>query len=723
MSESEDGNEQGRARLENIVREASVAIVAPDDDLSDHLNEVLWKEKLNFATPELLNDPAKLDFNKYSVIVALDSAEFLNNAPLKANCRVPVILVGEKVDREILAKDFNISDAVKIEKKQREKSLTLLTFAVRNAKYSYSIDSKLFAEAIRQAAYKKFEFDELCKAFPSIEQHINALEIRDEIHYVAEGNHGQTDEQKAKYWVRGRARQISKFDAAHLIALAQMEEIKQKGTKMEFAKLIATYDKLYTETKACYFEKKIKELFDYSDKKETGAWLLNAIDLKHENLEYLLGLWCAEHPQMIGNVGKITRHRNDVVEYMVGDSPGKYIFKMSQSKSDSLRKEKKIIDKFREFNESVKKSSRLKRYVNFPFVKKSIFSDEKGIDFLMIKKASGVPIYDYIIGLEDELKKATDAKKAAEISDDISATVEQEIAEIAKVSALGCAIKLKAPVFVNKAHCEKYYIEQVEKKFIGKPGVSEYSEFSGKSRYYPEFKGGLATILNDKSALDCTRDRILECASPIFKLVAGMKDGIFTDRSSKNILKSSRQMYMVDFETLRDMPLMFELAVALRGGLASEEECTLKEDLYFGKEKVAGEGEKMQRNKVYIAQFNNCLEDELAKVADAVKEKRLKEIKLAENFSEAVTHYNAVAAIYNMIGVGIFTRRMIIQGPSYVYGANKAFADLLANISHLHEHFKNDSLAQSKLNDLKQICSDIYTKDWEEFAKDYGQKT
>jgi len=750
-SDKEEETQNG-ATLETLVTNSELVIASSNDELLSYLNDLISEAKIVFSNVELVKELPKNSLERCITVLIADDAAVSCKDGLNINYKAPILLVTEKKGMAQRKSEFNVHNTIELKTEELEKQKTLFGFSVRDAKHKYFIDIGEFSEVMRDAIYKKLELDELCKRFSLIDDAINnPKRIDEEIYYVGKGDHGITEEEKATYWLRGPARPISKFEAAHLVAIEKADEIKRKGSKMDLAQLISIYADLYKKTNAAYFEEKTEDLFDYSDK--TGKWLLETVDVNDENHAYTLGMWLAQHPQLIGGIGQITRYRHDIIEYFLGDQVGNYIFKVDSSKSGFLRKEKMMIDKFRELNKKIKSSKGIGRYVDLPTLKRHVFKD--GFDFLMFSRARGQSVYELNLQLQEQMRNSQ--KKIVELPSDNSnleksivqcnldkkreefnkkieelnqeyakasnqrkSLADQVLHEAAKICAMGHSISLSNPDLVAKVHNEQYYLERIAQKFVGSSESRDYAEVSQKGRHQPRFKGGLATIVEDKSELSYLNIMITENSKCLAKIAAGMPSGIVTDRSELNMIKGYNRLRMVDFETFRDMPFMFELATVLVGGLGSEEEISASQDVYFGNEKIAKQGEPLPENKLYIAQFSNYLAEELKYVGEVVKNNDPKKIRLAEDFKQATKGFYAAYALCNMIGFATYARLSVNEGASYVPGMIKTFEDMRSSVNKLEE-LCEDPQEIASLKELSKQYAHIKKKYLDDFARKHGQ--
>jgi hypothetical protein len=723
MSASEHRNKTNVLGLEAIVQNSELAIVTPDADLVDYIMQTLHENKLQFDKILVEENVAKTDLSRTLAVIATESSAQLKSADLANLYKTPILLLGNPEDKEKLAKELNVYDIIKFGKQETPEQSTFLgVIPYTTMKNEYLVDSGNLAESLKSAIYKKIELDELCDTFPKIKQWVeNEQVLNDERHYVAEGDHGRTDEEKAKYWVRGRARNISRFEAAHLAAMAQVEDLKRGLDEIDFARLLQLYTNLYENSKLEYFEGKIKELLEFSHKKGAGKWLFEQLDPNEKNIAYAWGLWCADHPHMMRDLAKISRYHNDIIEYQLGEGQGLYVFKLSPAKKLFLRKERQIVNKLRELNNTVKGARNIGKYVQFPHIARYMFSDSPDKnDFLMLQRMPGKSVYDHIAEFDDKLKGAKNPRDFETISRQKEKLIDLVLREIAKVDALGYAMSRKSPDLISKVHGREYHREKFEMRLIGKPGVEEYAELSEKGRFYQEYKGGLATLITDASQLEHYRKEFIENSAPLVDIISSLETGIVTDRNTLNINKKKKgRVYMLDFENVYDLPAWFELAAASRACFASEAEIILKEDLFFGDKKVASKGDVRTKNQVYIATFNNYLQEELEFVGEAIKDKQLKKIKLANDFEEAQKNYYAISAQYNLIGFGRLLQLSMIQSPKYFRGADKTLVDARSDISQLKKFYANDEQVTAKLGKLDTLCREIRENYFTPFREKY----
>lgn len=706
-------------------------------EIERKLKEVAKKrnKKLKFEFNNIIKAHTVRDeeLDQYDLIISehlLESQKFIEN------CKVPIILLNTDTStKERFVREHNIQDL----------------FPARE------IDK--IVDAAWFALLQKLEIDRLKQRFPDIAKILNTKErIDQEQYFVKTGDHGRSAEEGEIYCVRGRARQVSRFEAAHLIAMEELMKIeKAKGDKddRQIADLFSFYYNLYLETENSDYGRKGLRIWKQSKRKLMEDWLVDVIDIIKDNPQLsakLIARYYTKHPMGVmehkHRLIAVTRLAISVPDKRSRDGNDRQVqLQIKYSPPEGKRWlmiEEKILAEYNKINEEISNALGLfpeKSYVYLPEYISSYFPPEDAVtkpdenDFLIFERVPGPTAcqqVNLVYNKEIDVTVSEEEKnKIIEKKDDLARKV---IRENSKINAMGYIIKKRHPTWFEKVHADddynkrkEHYLERINNRFIGHENLKDkIQEKENLDENQERFKGGIWSLLAPERAerVEEIRRIIIDNIDPVLDIIMNMREGVFTDRSLRNSVINGELIYEVDFEKLRNMPTVFDIASTLELGFSSNERnYVANEDIFLMNSIVYPRGSTISKTQRWIVEYANCIHEELQKVSKIVdfSQEEITEImkNIIPDFKQYEKEYYASAILTNMTGSGTFVR-LLYQPESQIddneqdkelkaklkeeseRGAHRCFTNLYATALEL-KRFYQDSKNMEKLDNLANL--------------------
>jgi len=639
-----------KKRKEKKLQNLRIGMLCPDD-LTQKIKSYIEERKVDFRAETI--DPANVDLSEYDIII---SSVMPTGDNFKDNYAVPIILLSDDQDKDQHVFSFNIYDVIP------------------------TANLNSLPNTVWAALKQKFELDKLNQRFKNIANiATNKKRIYEEQFFVKHGDHGRTKEEETIYGIRGDARQISAFEASYLIAMEEIEKIKAADNDLEKANLLSFYGDLFRETKIKDFAKKSLQVWKGAQTKHLKKWLAAAV----RNLEdypeaaaKLFAQYITENPDDPDIL--VMKHRHNITKIAFDAHPVQYIIKFSRNgEPEWLLKEKALLYEYNRINNEISKklsknTAKNIKYVQIPSIP-TRFSKKYKPDFLMFEAAPGKPAFVKAYEYQKDLENCITEEEEKIPNKKLSELACQTLRENSKIIAMAYLINMNKPELVESVHftdpskTKKYHAKKIDDKFVGNEDAN---------KEFPEFEGGLLSIL-PKNKVEEIRASIFENMDPILDIVANASSGIYTDRTLRNCLKTNRYIYEIDFETLRNMPTLFDVAGTIEMGFASNEQMhETNQDIYVNGELIYKKGSSITTTQKLLTKSITYLEEELtnvrlkaceylgenSNVSNFSAEKQEEIISsIVPTFEQCEKEYYACAAVTDMIAFGTAIRFLFTQ--------------------------------------------------------------
>lgn len=681
------------SRMHKDIQNMRIGLANTAAELKPHLDDALARKGFKAC----IKDIELADWNptEYDLIISSNPpfGRFRAN-----NYRTPVLLLRDLPDavtQECL-RDWNVYRII-----------------------SPSDEKRVLNESI-SALQTKFELDRLMLSFKQIAEVITQNQrISQEQEVIQSGNY----EESADEGIgpdRGPPRPISRFEAAYLIAAEEVERMVQQNKDIPQAKIFSFYTDLFRETKIREFLRKSLVIWRGAKSKHLKDWLQYSMDSIKEYPDAAAKLLAQYYTQNPADPDIVfARHRHNIIKFKVKATDTEHIVKFSEKEAMAfLKKEEALLKEFNDLNRAISEKIG-KTYVHIPEYVSSYFPDEESkkegkqdFNFLLFHALKGQPACAVINSYEKRKQEAPEPEQD-KIEAELYALAEKILREKSKIGAMAYMISSHKPELLERLHstsqdnAREYYKNKIQDTFIA----------SGRwEKDYPEFYGGLKTLL-EKDQVQAVQQQIFDNIDVLLDIVTSAAPGVMTDRSLRNsLISEDGTVCTIDFETLRDLPTLFDIASTLEMGLADNyKNRIIESDVHVCGQKVYASGKKVSQTQYLLAVAAKNLEQELRTVGfdEGSVNKYMQD--MVPEFREYEKQYYACAAVIDMIGFGVSVRNIFAPGKKdseinsgyhNAVNAGRFFKNCSSNILAL-KRFYSDTESLDKLDNLKSAFGSI----------------